>query len=212
VRIAALYDVHANLPALHAVLAEVPADATIVLGGDHVYGPFPDETLGRLRALGDRAVWLRGNTDREQRELGGGSASHDVLEWVGARLSAEDVAFLHGLPPAFELDGILFCHATPRNDVDRFDVGTAEEEVAPWFAGVEAATVVCGHTHRQFERTIAGRRVVNAGSVGMPHEGEPGAYWALLDDGAVSFRRTAYDAAPLAGAAGYPRPWWDAGA
>jgi predicted phosphodiesterase len=209
VRVAALYDVHGNLPALDAVLAEVPDDAAIVLGGDHVYGPFPVETLARLGALGARARWLRGNTDREQLEIGAGEGAHDVLVWVGERLTESDVRFLHGLPPTLELDGVLFCHATPRSDHDRFDAGTPEDAVAGWFADVAAATVVCGHTHRQFDRTIAGRRVVNAGSVGMPHEDEPGAYWALLDDGEVELRRTGYDPGPLRAVAGYPRPWWD---
>jgi putative phosphoesterase len=206
--IAALYDVHANLPALNAVLDEVPDEATIVLGGDHVYGPFPAETLERLRALGDRAVWVRGNCDREQAELAGTSASQDVLEWVGRRLRPADVDFLAGLPATVVVDGMLFCHATPQNDVDRFGAETPEEQIAPWFASVPVDVVVCGHTHRQFDRIVAGRRVVNAGSVGMPHEDAHGAYWMLFD-GDVAFRRTPYDHAPLLAAADYPRPWWN---
>jgi predicted phosphodiesterase len=208
VKIAALYDVHANLPALDAVLAEVPAEATIVLGGDHVYGPYPAETLARLRSLGERALWIRGNCDREQRELLGTTASHDVLEWVGARLAPADVEFLYALSRTLELDGTLFCHATPIDDEDRFDVDTPEDEVAAWFEDVAVRTVVCGHTHRQFDRMIVGRRVINVGSVGMPHEDEPGAYWALLEDGHVALRRTEYDPASLPAVAGYPRPWW----
>ena len=210
-KVAALYDVHANLPALEAVLAEVPDGATIVLGGDHVYGPFPAETLARLRALGARAHWLRGNTDREQFEIGAGEGSHDVLVWVGERLDDDDVRFLHDLPPTLELDGTLFCHATPQSDVDRFDVETPEAEVAPWFEGVAARLVVCGHTHRQFDRRIREHRVVNAGSVGMAHEEQPGAYWALLDGSEVELRCTAFDPELLAGISSYPRPWWDGG-
>jgi len=205
--VAALYDIHANLPALEAVLAEVPEEATIVLGGDHVYGPYPAETLALLRGLGPRAVWLRGNCDRELSEPGAGPASVDVLDWVRARLAPEDVVFLHGLPPSLELDGTLYCHATPLDDVDFFHADTPEAEVAPAFAAVAAGTVVCGHSHRQFDRRIGGCRVVNAGSVGMPAEDEPGAYWTLLGD-RVEQRHTAYDPAPLAAARGYPRPWW----
>jgi predicted phosphodiesterase len=211
VKVAALYDVHANLPALEAVLAEVPDDAEIVLGGDHVYGPFPAQTLERLRALGQRARWLRGNTDREQLEIGAGEGSQDVLVWVGERLRDEDVSYLHGLPPLVALDGILFCHATPGSDTHRFGADTPEEEIAPWFAEVDAQVVVCGHTHRQFDRRIGGLRVVNAGSVGMPHEDRPGAYWALLDGDRVELRRTEYDPAGLARASSYPRPWWRRG-
>lgn len=207
--VAALYDVHGNLPALEAVLAEVPDEARIVLGGDSVYGPFPAETLACLRGLGARARWLRGNTDREQLEIGAGEGSRDVLIWVGERLSEADVRFLHALPPTLELDGTLFCHATPLSDTDRFGAETPEDDVAEWFADVTARTVVCGHTHRQFDRTIAGRRVVNAGSVGMSHEDEPGAYWALLDGSDVELRRTEFDPAPLRRVSTYPRPWWD---
>lgn len=118
VRVAALYDIHANLPALDAVLAEVPEDATIVLGGDHVYGPFPAQTLVRLHGLGERAIWLRGNCDRELSEPGSGPASLDVLDWVREQLSREQVEFLRDLPAAVTVavDGlgeVFFCHATP---------------------------------------------------------------------------------------------------
>lgn len=209
-RVAALYDVHGNLPALEAVLADVPADATIVLGGDVVAGPFPAETLALLRGLGGRALWLRGNGDRELAPGEEGLAPAPILEWLRARLGEDDVAFLQGLPASLtlEADGLgpaLFCHATPRNDLDIFTEQTPEERLAPLFAGVTAGTVVCGHTHTQFERTIAGRRVVNAGSVGMAYEDEPGAYWTLLGPG-VERRRTPYDPAALA-TSGYPDEW-----
>jgi predicted phosphodiesterase len=201
VRVAALYDVHGNLPALEAVLAEVPDDAVIVVGGDTAFGPLPSETLERLRRFGDRVRWIRGNADRELAPGEEGMAPPDVLDWVRERLSAEQIDFLHGSSERLELDvdGVgrtLFCHASPRNDIDVFLEGTPEEHVAPLFAGVEAGTVVCGHTHMQFSRDIAGTRVVNAGSVGMPYEDAPGAYWALLGPG-VEHRRTDYDASAL---------------
>jgi predicted phosphodiesterase len=209
-RVAALYDVHGNLPALEAVLAEVPADATILLGGDHVYGAFPAGTLARLRALGERAVWLRGNCDRELSEPGTGPASLDVLDWVRDRLTREQIEFLHDLPPTATLavDGlgeVLFCHATPRNDVDFFTDVTPEGRLAPVFADVEAATVVCGHSHLQFERVVGATRVVNAGSVGMAYEDEPGAYWALLGP-RIELRRSTFAPAAIADT-GYPRTW-----
>jgi len=197
VRVAALYDVHGNLPALEAVLADVPGDATIVLGGDLVYGPFPAETLELLRALGDRALWLRGNADRELGPGETGTASPGNLAWVRARLTKGQLDFLYGLPPTLELDvdgvgRVLFCHAVPANDVDVFTDRTPEDRLAPLFAGVEADVVVCGHTHVQFERTVGRLRVVNAGSVGMAYEDEPGAYWLLLGPG-VEHRRAAYE-------------------
>ncbi|HET7572968.1 MAG TPA: metallophosphoesterase family protein [Gaiellaceae bacterium] len=191
--VATLYDVHGNLAALEAVLAEIPADATIVVGGDVCAGgEQPAETLERLRGLGERVRWLRGNADRELTPGEETLVPPEVLEPTRAQLSAEQIAFLHGLPPSLELDGVLYVHATPRNDVDVFTERTPEERVAFLFEGLGAGTVVCGHTHTQFERTIAGVRVVNSGSVGMPYEDEPGAYWTLD----LEHRRTPYPAAP----------------
>jgi predicted phosphodiesterase len=197
--VAALYDVHGNLPALDAVLADVPDDAAVVVGGDVAFGPFPSETLERLRGLGDRVHWIRGNADRELTPGEEGLAPAAMIEWVRARLTPEQTAFLHGLPPTLELDvdgvgRVLFCHATPQNDVDIFTSITPVERVAPSFAGVTADLVVVGHTHMQFDREIAGTRVVNAGSVGMAYEDTPGAYWALLphDGGHVELTMTPY--------------------
>ena len=131
--------------------------------------------------------------------------------WVRGRLTSEQVGFLHGLSEQAELDidgvgRVLFCHASPRNDVDIFLEGTPEERLAPLFDGVEAGTVVCGHTHMQFSRDIGGTSVVNAGSVGMPYEDEPGAYWALLGPG-VEHRRTEYDQTALADSE-FPAPYF----
>ena len=196
-RVAALYDVHGNLPALEAVLAEVPDDAAIVIGGDVAAGSFPHETLELLRGLGDRVHWLRGNADRELTPGEEGLAPAHMLEWVRGQLGDEEIAFLLALPASLELhvDGlgrVLFVHATPRNDVDIFTERTPEARVAPCFDGVSADAVVCGHTHTQFNREIAGVRVVNAGSVGMAYEDAPGAYWALLGP-VVEHRRTEFE-------------------
>jgi len=177
--IATLYDIHGNLPALEAVLAEVPDEAAILVGGDVCFaGEQPAETLERLRALGDRVVWVRGNTDREIT-----TESH---------LSEEQVAFLHGLESTVQIDRVLYCHATPRNDMDIFTERTQEERIAFLFENVDADVVVCGHTHMQFDRTIAGKRVINSGSVGKPFEEKPGAYWTLD----LEHRFTSYEGAP----------------
>jgi len=190
--VAALYDIHGNLAALDAVLAEVPDDATIVVGGDVCAGgEQPSETLARLRGLGDRVRWVRGNADRELFPGEGGLVPEPLVE--ATKLSDEDIAFLHDRPEAQQIDDVLYCHASPRNDVDIFTERTPEERIAFLFEGLDVPTVVCGHTHTQYERTVAGVHVVNAGSVGMPYEEEPGAYW-LLD---LARRRTPYDGAEL---------------
>jgi putative phosphoesterase len=192
--VAALYDIHGNLAALEAVLAEVPDDATILVGGDVVaVGAEPAATLERLRALGDRVLWLRGNADRELMPGEPGLAPPGVFDATRAALTEEQIEFLYELPPTQRVGDVLYCHASPRNDVDIFTERTPEERIAFLFEGLDVPTVVCGHTHTQYERTVGGVRVVNAGSVGAPYEEEPGAYW-LLD---LVHRRTPYDGAEL---------------
>lgn len=195
-RVAALYDVHGNANALDAVLRAVPDDAAIVVGGDVAAGPFPRETVDRLRLLGDRVHWIRGNADRELDPTEKGLAPPETMAWVRSKLDADAIDWLVSLPPTLTLEvsgigSVLFCHATPLNDQDVFTERTPEEAIAPQFV-VDADLVVCGHTHTQFERTIVGQRVVNSGSVGMPYEDERGAYWTLLGPG-VDFRHEPYD-------------------
>jgi putative phosphoesterase len=192
--VAALYDIHGNFAALEAVLAEVPEDATIVVGGDVCAGgEQPSETLARLRALGDRVRWVRGNSDRELYPGEEGLAPPEVVDEARSKLSEDEIEFLHELPETQLIDDVLYCHASPRNDVDIFTERTAEERIAFLFDGLDVAAVVCGHTHTQYERRVGGIRLVNAGSVGMPYEERPGAYW-LLD---LVHRRTPYDGAEL---------------
>jgi putative phosphoesterase len=192
--VAVLCDVHGNLAALEAVLGEVPDEATIVVGGDVCAGGGqPSETLARLRGLGDRVRWVRGNADRELYPGEEGLAPQEVIEEARSRLGEDEIAFLHELPETQRIGDVLYCHASPRNDVDIFTELTPDERVAFLFDGLDVATVVCGHTHMQFDRSVAGVRVINAGSVGMPYEEEPGAYW-LLD---LVHRRTPYEGAEL---------------
>ena len=192
--VATLYDVHGNLRALEAVLAEIPEETTIVVGGDVCAGgEQPAEALERLRALGDRVTWIRGNADRELHPGEDGLVPPEVVEPARARLSEEQIEFLWSRPATARIGDVLYVHASPRNDLDIFTERTPEERIAFLFEDVDADVVVCGHTHTQFERTIAGTRVVNSGSVGMPYEDEPGAYWTLD----LEHRRTPYDGAEL---------------
>jgi putative phosphoesterase len=207
VTIAVLSDIHGVLPALEAVLAEpdVAAADRIVLLGDLLAGPMPVETLARLRALGPRAVWVRGNADRELTE-----AVPDIPDpiggWAARQLSPADLAMLAGLPLTVTLDDVLFCHATPRDDSEIVLVDSPLSRWAEVLDGVPQPTIVCGHTHMPFTRLADRRLVVNPGSVGMPY-GTPGAHWALLGDG-VQLRRTPYDAEAacrfLVAHSGYP--------
>ena len=209
--VAALYDIHGNLPALDAVLAEVARQGVdrVVIGGDIVLGPMPRETLARVRALGDRAVMIRGNCDRLVADPHAESVRHlppavrDVVEWTAEQLSVEERAFLVALPmtATLSLEGagaVLFCHATPRSDEELFTARTGARQVASMFEGVTAPLVVCGHTHMQFDRRVGGVRIVNAGSVGMP-SGAPGAYWVRLDS-AARMEHTQYDLSAAASA------------
>jgi diadenosine tetraphosphatase ApaH/serine/threonine PP2A family protein phosphatase len=196
-RVAALYDVHGNLPALEAVLAEIDDGWTILVGGDVALGPMPRETLALLRELG--ATFIRGNCDREVAAPPAGDEIWAArARWVHDRLDEDDLAFLRELPHPFALDvdelgQVLFCHGSPRSDEEILTAITPPKRLDPILDGVQENVVVCGHTHAQFDRLVGDRRIVNAGSVGMAYEGEAGiADWALLGP-VIELRRTRYD-------------------
>ena len=209
-RVAALYDIHGNLPALEAVLEDVRAANAdeIVVGGDVLPGPMPRETLEYLLSLDIPVRFIRGNGDRVVLAQMRGIEPDEVPEqfreeirWNARQLTAEHASLLASWPATLrrEIAGpgdVLFCHATPRNDTDIFTRLTSEDHLRPIFQASEATVVVCGHTHMQFDRTIGGIRVLNAGSVGMPY-GEPGAYWLLLGPH-PGLRHTTYDLAAAA--------------
>ena len=213
-RVAALYDVHGNLPALEAALVDAEASEVdaVIVGGDIAIGPMPRATLERLLALGERALFLRGNGDREIADPPhGGGLWDERTRWSAAQLDRGQRAWLAALPDTqtVDVDGlgpVLFCHGSPRRDDEILTAISPEERVAAAVAGVAEPVVVCGHTHVQFDRRAAGKRLVNAGSVGMPYEARPGAFWALLGP-EVELRRTDYDleaAAEAIRATGFP--------
>jgi len=204
VTVAAIADVHGNLPALEAVLAEIEAigvDA-IVCCGDVASGPLPRETCEALMAL-EGARFVQGNADRE--------AVDGTDEWTSAQLDARHRDFLAAFEDTvtLEIDGlgrVLFCHGTPRSDEEIVTAITPEARLAAVMTGGDV--VVCGHVHVRFDRRAGATRVVNPGSVGLPYEGRAGAYWALLGPD-VELRRTDYDLdAALARMRGH-HPAWD---
>ena len=194
--VAAISDIHGNLPALEAVLAEIDREGVeqIIVAGDTAHGPWPAEIVDLLVDRGARCV--RGNADREV--IDRSDRYGPLAPWSADRLGERRLAVAGTWPLTLEVsvDGlgdVLVCHSTPSSDDPIYTRITPDEELVGIFESVDANVVVCGHTHMQFDRTLSsGLRVVNPGSVGMPYEGAPGAYWALLGPD-IEFRRTPYD-------------------
>ena len=165
-RVAALYDVHGMPWALEAVLAEVVDVDAIVIGGDFLCGPYGEETFDLVSTLD--AVLVRGN-----------------CEDADPRTAS--------LPLAVEVDGVVYCHATPADNTLMTTAITPDDDLVALFG--DAGTFVIGHTHHQFDRRVGGLRVVNAGSVGMAYESRVAAFWALIEGGEPQFRSTPFDIA-----------------
>jgi len=211
-RVAALYDIHGNLPALDAVL-QAGVDQ-VVVGGDILPGPMPRETIRRLLELDRPVHFIQGNGElailaqMEAARTGvvayWGTTSGEPLpepylgiyRWTAQQLRPEEEAVLRSWPKTvrLELEGlgsVLFCHGTPRSETEIFTRLTSEADLLPLMEGLQASVVICGHTHMPFDRMVGSTRVVNAGSVGEPY-GAPGAYWLLLGPG-VQVQHTPYD-------------------
>jgi predicted phosphodiesterase len=217
-RVAALYDIHGNLPALEAVLEELGQAGVdqIVVGGDVVPGPMPCETLRLLLDLDLPVHYLHGNGELAMLALLSapdedtvtywGTTSGEplpeqyrpVYRWTAQQLQPDYEPVLARWPKTvrLEIDGlgaVLFCHATPRSETELFTRLTPADRLAPLLDGLEVSVVVCGHTHMQFERQVGSTRLVNAGSVGEPY-GAAGAHWLVLGPD-IELRHTLYDLA-----------------
>ena len=177
VPVAAIYDIHGNLPALKAVMADVDrAGAEIlVVGGDVVSGPQPSETLERLMAMGMPARFVRGNGDREVVDAYDRGATRPEDEQGHAALADAFAAsvinpqqrdFLAGFEATVTLDidglwpGVVLDHGSPRSDTEIITTQTSDERLSGVLANVSEPVVVGGHTHRQIDRWISGRRYV----------------------------------------------------
>jgi predicted phosphodiesterase len=210
VRVAALADVHGNAPALEAVLADVEAERPdlIVFCGDVTWGPLPAETYELVRGL--NALLVRGNAERALFE----PQESERARWIVDRHGAELLKFARGFADhhVVDVDGLgatRFVHGSPRSDEECVTVETPPERVREFLDGVPQSALVTAHTHVGYARELDGVCLLNPGSVGLPYEGRPGAYWALLGPG-IEHRRTEYDleaALERMGAAGLPG--WD---
>jgi predicted phosphodiesterase len=206
-RIAVLCDIHGNLPALEAVLAEVKESGVdlVVFGGDVAAGPMPVETIEALADYRGPARFVRGNADRQMVESFDGMprAGNASDSWLASMLTRAHRDFLGSFEPSVEVvvDGtgtVICCHAGLESDeVPIITPATPDEVIADAVAGAHGNLVVAGHTHMQFDRRVPGGRMVNAGSVGKPYADQPGAYWALIGPD-VEHRRTVYDFAAAA--------------
>jgi predicted phosphodiesterase len=204
--LALLYDVHGNLPALDAVLADARAQGAqrYLLGGDYaLFGPWPGETVTRLRAL--EAAWIRGNGERwtaRPDDAPGDEVVQGAIAACREELGEAQVNELADLPETVSYDDTRFCHASPVSDVRSFLPQPAEDE-AVLLEGVAEPRLVFGHTHLPFQRISAhgGVELINPGSIGMPFDGDPRAAYALVgDDRRVEHRRVEYDHAASAAA------------
>ena len=193
------------LEPLEAVLAELEREDVdaVLIGGDAVSGPQPQETLERLRSLELPTHWIRGNGERALGPDAGDAVmdaegAEAALDFTASQLSEEDRGTLWQLQQTMTLDvdGLgetLFCHASPRNDLDIVTPGTSDSRFRELLDGVRERVIVAGHTHMQLDRVVDGVRWINPGSVGMPYEGEVAAFWAILGP-EVELRRTSFDA------------------
>ena len=197
--LAIIYDVHGNLPALEAVLADARAAGAqrFLLGGDYaLFGPFQAESVAALRAL-DAATWIRGNVDRWAGHPGD-LPEDDVLTRAVADCRAvlgdELADELGELPEQVVIDDTRYCHASPVSDMRSFLPEPGDDD-AEMLAGAAEQRVVFGHTHLQFRRSgPGGVELLNPGSVGLPLDGDPRSAYALAhDDGSIEHRRVDYD-------------------
>ena len=184
-RVAALYDVEGNLPALDAVLAELESirPEVVVFGGDLYCGAQPVQVIDRARSL-PRARFILGNVDR---------LDDPNVAYQAAKLRPDQRDFVAAFPAQLVLGDVLYSHGSPRSVDEAVTMLTPDDVVREMVGGIEQRVIVIGHTHTQFDRRIDGYRIVNAGSVGAAWESAPGAYWALIEDEDVELRRTSYD-------------------
>ncbi len=228
-RIAAISDIHGNLPALEAVHKAVNAarpDYVAICGDLLMNGPDPVGTLALVQEMERAGAFvILGNTDLAVAEGdytaafpwfsdGAPDSYRRAAEWARDQIGDDGVSYLRHLPWERRLrvgddgsphgDLVLFCHASPGSLTD--GLGTALDPVVTIerVSGTDAKVIVCGHTHVPEVREVGWRTIVNAGSAGFVFDGDPTASWALIDvdDEGVraEIQRTSYDVMTAANA------------
>jgi predicted phosphodiesterase len=203
--LACLYDVHGNLPALDAVLADAKSHGATryILGGDYaLFGGWPVETVERLRGL-ENALWIRGNGERWTHAFADAPDNpvvNGAIAFARSSLGERLVAAMADIAMLAEDRDALICHGSPPSDVRSFFPEAADDE-PELLEGVRHKRVLFGHTHLPFRRVSAvrGIELINPGSVGMPFDGDTRAAYALLHrDHTVEHRRVPYGHAAAA--------------
>jgi predicted phosphodiesterase len=188
-RLAILSDIHGNLHALNRCLDDLAtrggADAVVVAGDLCMDGPKPRQVLDRLQEIGARCV--RGNTDRmiglaDPAQLDPEDARS--IEWAREQLGEAFTAWLAALPPSLAFggdeDGLLVCHANPRNDDEHVWPDADDATLERMFGGTTQRTAAFGHLHLPFVRAWRDRVLINVSSAGLPKDGDPRAHYAIL--------------------------------
>jgi len=219
-RLAVFSDVHSNLPALKATLADIETaavDGRYCLGDLVGYAPWPNEVLELLAEQGfpivmgnydDGTAFNRDEcgcayTDPSEKELGNRS-----FAWTKEHVTASNRSWLGTLEPAirFEIYGtrFLLVHGSPRRINEYLYEDRPDSSFERIARMADADLIICGHTHRPYDEAVAGVRFVNVGSAGKPKDGDPRACWALIDvephQVTVEFRRVTYDVEAAAAA------------
>ena len=199
-KIAALYDIHGNYPALKAISEQLVfmKPDLIVLGGDIVSGPMPLETLGLISKLKSKfkTIGILGNNDQDTIDAYSGKTltlserSQEQIEWIAERLTAKHILELKKLPINATVGNYFFCHAVASDNMTIFTKHSKKTIIKSLFQGVKSPFIICGHTHLQFEINIDKQKIINAGSVGMPFSDQEGAQWLWIENQKFDFKRT----------------------
>ncbi|WP_434716446.1 metallophosphoesterase family protein [Lacticaseibacillus paracasei] len=202
-KIAALYDIHGNYPALKEVLKQVKklSPDLVVLGGDLIAGPMPLETLSLLKRVSTtfKTVGIMGNNDQDivdiyaKKRVGLSRKATEQLTWIANQLSYKQVSFLRNLLPSISIGNYFFCHAVKNDNTTVFSPRQNKAYIEALFKGVQESYIICGHTHIQFELSLPNKKIINAGSIGMPFSNQFGAQWLWLEDNRIEYKRTIFN-------------------